>query len=345
MDYNENHSNTNLNYYPISDSPSSNLLFHTHPQLYNDNSLNPPSTSNDVMRYQILRDSLQNNNIIEEPPNNFNKHLQKRPPYKKINKPYKENNFKNTRIINNPIDEETLKALNTNIYNIQKDYIKLGVINIQKGLSNKLEDLIEFRIDKSYHILALTEIGKTYNNSNKPQCTINTKVNTYNDEPQTYHVYTYNKSHNVNEGVGIIMNDHIAKHVIKTEGFENHILIITMCFRRNINIKLIIVYLPANKTDYAITEKCNNIIKEQITQAHNKNTQIILMGDFNIGIKDIKTNKHKSDKNWKIKKEIITFINSQNLIDSTKYYQNTLQHIWTLPAVELKHGGTTTLSY
>jgi exonuclease III len=222
--------------------------------------------------------------------------------------------------------------MNTNIYNIQKDYIKIGVINIQKGLNNKIDDLLEYSIDKSYHILALTEIGKTNNKSNKPQHSTSTKVNAYNDELYTYHIYTHNQPHNANEGVGIIMNDHIAKHVIKTEGFENRILVITMCFRKNINIKIIVVYLPANKTDHKITNKCNNIIKEQITKAQNNNTQIILMGDFNIDVKDIKTNKHKSETNWKIKKEIITFINSQNLIDSTKYFQNTLHHTWTSTA-------------
>jgi hypothetical protein len=60
MEYNKTNNNSNLNYYPTFDSPSSNTHFHLIP-LYNDNSLNPPSTSTDVTRHYPSCDSFINN--------------------------------------------------------------------------------------------------------------------------------------------------------------------------------------------------------------------------------------------------------------------------------------------
>jgi hypothetical protein len=56
MDYNKMNNNTNLNYYPTFDTPSTNTYSHLHPHLYNDNSLNPPSTSTNVTRHHSSRD-------------------------------------------------------------------------------------------------------------------------------------------------------------------------------------------------------------------------------------------------------------------------------------------------
>jgi hypothetical protein len=103
----------------------------------------------------------------------------KRAPIKKIKNPYKENHYKQqNRPIENVIDEDTIEALNHNIYNINTDYIKIGTINIQKGFLYKKEDLINFCIERSYHILALTEIGKINNPTFKPHLMISSQKNT-----------------------------------------------------------------------------------------------------------------------------------------------------------------------
>jgi exonuclease III len=82
------------------------------------------------------------------------------------------------------------------------------------------------------------------------------------------------------------------------------------------------VYLPANSKDYKDTDKCNTIIKNQINSALRQNHQIILLGDFNIDVKDIKEKKNTGDKNKKLKKELITYINSQHLIDNIKSFHD-----------------------
>jgi hypothetical protein len=254
----------------------------------------------------------------------------KRASIKKIKNPYNGNrSTQQNRQIENIIDEDTIKALNHNIYNIDTDYIKMGTINIQKGFQHKKEDLINFCLDRSYHILALTEIGKTNNPISKPHNTISSHQNTNTDIKQIYHTYTYNSPSNYNNGVGIILNNHIAKHVVKVEGFLDRILILSLCFQKNINIKIILIYLPANSKDYIITEKCNTIIKQQINMTIRQNHQIILLGDFNIDIKTIKTNKTSGDKNWKFKKELITYINSQHLIDNIKSFHDNPPITWT----------------
>jgi hypothetical protein len=52
----------NFNYYPTFDSHSTETFPHQHSQLYNDNSLNPPSISNDITHHQFPRDPLNTNN-------------------------------------------------------------------------------------------------------------------------------------------------------------------------------------------------------------------------------------------------------------------------------------------
>jgi exonuclease III len=74
MDYNDNNNNENFNYYPTFDSYLTHISTHQHTQLYNDNSLNPPSTSTDVTRQDQPRDS--NNDNIENITNNNINHFQ-----------------------------------------------------------------------------------------------------------------------------------------------------------------------------------------------------------------------------------------------------------------------------
>jgi hypothetical protein len=254
----------------------------------------------------------------------------KRGPSKKIKNSYKGDHHKQpNRPIDNIIDEDTIKVLNHNIYNIDTDYVKIGTINIQKGFQHKKEDLINFCIDRSYHLLALTEIGKLNNPTTKPHLTISIHKNINTDNTQTFHTYTYNSPDSINNGIGIILTDHIAKHLIKIEGYENQILILTLCFRKNINIKIIIVYLPANSKHHNDTEKYNTIIKNQINLASRQNHQIILLGDFNINVKSIKNNTTTGDKNWKLKRELITYINSQHLIDNIKSFHDNPPITWT----------------
>jgi hypothetical protein len=60
-----------------------------------------------------------------------------------------------------------------------------------------------------------------------------------------------------------------------------------------------------------------------------QNYQIILLGDFNIDIATIKNYQTPGDKNWKIKKDLITYINSQHLIDNIKSFYDNPPNTWT----------------
>jgi hypothetical protein len=57
MDHNDNINTKKFNYYPTYDYHLNNLLLQQHPQLYNDNSLNPPSTLTDITHFHTSRDS------------------------------------------------------------------------------------------------------------------------------------------------------------------------------------------------------------------------------------------------------------------------------------------------
>jgi hypothetical protein len=100
---------------------------------------------------------------------------------KKILKSYQHTTGQSKRIVENYTDKQTLFALNHIIYNIHTDYIKIGIVNVNREINNKLDQLIEMSIDRSYHILGLTEIGRTSPTSsfNRPQ--IIKKLNTSTD--------------------------------------------------------------------------------------------------------------------------------------------------------------------
>jgi hypothetical protein len=325
-----------INYYPTFDNPS-NSLNNDDVTRHQENFISTPHPliTNTTPRHEHnYNPHINNNPPITQNTNNQqltdrNQTYTKRAPIKKIKNPYKGDHYtQQHRQIENIVDKDTIEALNHNIYNINTDYIKIGTINIQKGFQQKKEDLINFCIEKSFHLLALTEIGKINNPTSKPHLTTSSHLNVNTDITQTYHTYTYNSPDNNNHGIGIIISEHIAKHIIKIEGYENRILILTLCFRKNINIKIIIVYIPANSKHHNDTEKCNIIIKNQINMASRQNYQLILLGDFNIDVKDIKDKKTTGDKNWKLKKELITYINSQHLIDNIKSFHDNPPTTW-----------------
>jgi hypothetical protein len=218
-----------INYYPTSDDPSQflinddvmrhqeNIILTSHPHTTNITPIqlhthNPHDNNNPPIIQKITNPQLSEKNQT----------YTKRAPIKKIKNPYKGDHYtQQNRQIENIIDKDTIEALNHNIYNINTDYIKIGTINIQKGFQQKKEDLINFCIERSYHLLALTEIGKINNPTSKPHLTTSSHLNVNTDITQTYHTYTYNTPDNNNHGIGIIMSEHIAKHLIKIEGYEN----------------------------------------------------------------------------------------------------------------------------
>jgi hypothetical protein len=87
-------------------------------------------------------------------------------------------------------------------------------------------------------------------------------------------------------------------------------MIITMCFRKNINIKFIVTYLPADNKDHELTFICNNFIKHQIDNAIKNKNQIVILDDFNIDVKEIKSHRHIPNKNWKHKKDLIQYLHN-----------------------------------
>jgi hypothetical protein len=234
------------------------------------------------------------------------------------------------RTIENYTDEQTLLALNHTIYNIETDYIKIGTINVNKEINNKIDQLIDLCIDRSYHLIGLTEIGRTSPASSYNRPKIIKKINSTTDIQQTYYFYEHNQEYSNHAGVGLIISDHMQKHIVKTEAFHNRIISFKLCFKKNINIQIIILYLPANNADYNLSNKCHDTLKQLITKAKTEKSLLIIMEDLNIDVKDIKQRSNQANKNWKAKKSIIKTINFQQLMDITKYYHpENMPTTWT----------------
>jgi exonuclease III len=79
-------------------------------------------------------------------------------------------------------------------------------------------------------------------------------------------------------GVGLLIKKDIAKHIQKVFRFNGRLLSVTLLFKGMSHILIIQVYLPSDKKSSRIYQ---TQIRKLIAEETKKNTNIIIMGDFN----------------------------------------------------------------
>jgi exonuclease III len=199
----------------------------------------------------------------------------------------------------------------------------MGVINIDKGIQHKINNILELCTENSYHFMGLTEIGLVPNiTGNKPQRSIHNSYNSYSNQEQKFYSYLYDDQGSRDLGIGFIINEHLQKHITKITIWKNRMMTISLNFRKNIKVIIIIIYLPVDNNDYKITNDIHQELYKIIDSTNREtNSELIIMGDFNIDIKEIK-NKPNSNKNWRAKKQIIQMLKQFHLNDITQYHQD-----------------------
>jgi hypothetical protein len=306
MDYNDNNNNTNFNYYPTFDSHSTEIFPHQQTQLYNDNSLNPPSTSNDITCHYTSRDSTKiniNNQTSKSTDNIIN-----------------EEHITNLNIVNqqnfNILNSNTSDDRRTNICHQQNlqdyyiDYLKIGTINIQNRYNSKLTDIIYYFCTYNYDILGLCETG-LYESTH-----IHKKIHKikHPENNKNNYIYIIHDTNGINKGTGVLflVMDKIYPRISTISFKHGRVLNLIINFKKKKTLNITNIYMPANPEGKQVKNIRNEIIKfiENIINQQNNNHYTIVMGDFNCRPKS------KTDENYLILK----LLKSHQFIDSAKYH-------------------------
>ena len=135
----------------------------------------------------------------------------------------------------------------------------------------------QFTIINEYKSLKLDIIGLSETNLN------NEDAKHFHRHNSAHYRFYFSKSRKqmIGSGVGLLVKEDIAKYVYQHNSFEDRIVYVDLNMKGKIRIRIIQVYMPANPANYKERVKINKEIKRLILEAENKNSKIILMGDFN----------------------------------------------------------------
>ncbi|GBB99149.1 hypothetical protein RclHR1_03430010 [Rhizophagus clarus] len=303
-------------------------------------------TSKKYNNNKKIKKNNNNNNLSSDTHNNHNN---------TTNYHYDHNNtninFQN-RTINNNDDLDILNAINdlppgsyptynpnSRNNNYDKDYIKIGTLNIQSGFNNKKTDILEYFVTNNYDILAIQEMHIT-----TPHLFTNMEtVNVYNNE-EIINLYIYKDTNgntitDSHSGVCLIMKEEFQKRVSTVQTHKGRILAIELHFKK-IHLLIINTYIPANNQKKEQIETCYKHIETLInTHSSKPNAHIILLGDFNV-----QPSKHDRKNNkWKTRiYNILKMASMTNVIKhhhdkylpthtpaATKEFTSAIDHIYT----------------
>ena len=123
-------------------------------------------------------------------------------------------------------------------------------------------------------------------------------------------------TNNLGQGVGISLENNLAKRTFKIQEWEGRIIAIDLAFPHKKYIRIIGVYYPTGNNPHKQTVygKVNNLITEALTQ----NWHIIVAGDFN-GTPNPVLDKHSPNHQWQKStpsNKIIQCLTNHSFIDS-----------------------------
>jgi exonuclease III len=182
--------------------------------------------------------------------------------------------------------------------------IKIGTHNV-RGINKVTEqdNLIAEMIDRGINILGISE----------------TKLH----EKDTYHAFKKNprykffasssSQNTYSNGVAILMDKSLAKHVSKVDKIEGRIIALHIYFNRS-KLYIMQIYLPSGKKD---SGKFQRIIRQLILKENLNRTKIIVMGDFNAAHNPSIDRPYNSKlaNTWRPEAEIFNFLNDWAFTD------------------------------
>ena len=193
-------------------------------------------------------------------------------------------------------DDEILEYELKNIrLKLKKDaQLTIATHNV-RGITKKSK---QFTIINEYKTLNLDIIGLSETNLEPKDAKYFHKHNS------AHYRYFFSKSRNqmIGCGVGLLVKNEIAKYIHHHGSYEDRLVYIDLNMKGKIRMRIIQVYMPANPKDFSIRVKVNKEIRHLILEAENRDSKVILMGDFNADPKFTHEHNNRYSKNCQLYK-------------------------------------------
>ena len=129
-------------------------------------------------------------------------------------------------------------------------------------------------------------------------------------------------------GVGLIMHSSIAKYVQLVRGYKGRVIYANLYLRGRFKLRIIQVYVHANRADKIARLDCDKYIIQTIQQAHIQQFKVVIMGDFNAD-PDILNELIAEGKKFHWKYKLLAQLQQLNLIDTYRIFHNAEGSTWS----------------
>ncbi|PKY32221.1 hypothetical protein RhiirB3_491131 [Rhizophagus irregularis] len=137
--------------------------------------------------------------------------------------------------------------------------------------------------------------------------------------------FDYSQQGGKGQGVGIIVSNKYDIFVHKAVGHKGRVIYLDLNFSQKKNVRLIQVYINANKKERTQIEELYQYIENTIDDAKNKNMEIIIMGDFNINYR--KYLMAFVNNRWYFK--LFKMLENRHLLDTIPIFNEDDENIYT----------------
>ncbi|CAB5387879.1 unnamed protein product [Rhizophagus irregularis] len=137
--------------------------------------------------------------------------------------------------------------------------------------------------------------------------------------------FDYSQQGGKGQDVGIIISDKYDIFVHKAVGHKGRVIYLDLNFSQKKNVRLLQVYINANKKERTQIEELYQYIENVIDDAKNKNMEIIIMGDFNINYR--KYLMSFVNNRWYFK--LFKMLENRHLLDTIPIFNEDDENIYT----------------
>src|SRR5215211_4223606 len=144
---------------------------------------------------------------------------------------------------------------------------------------------------------------------------------------QLYSTWWSGKENNYySAGVGLAIKKPLSDRVFSIKRLDGRLLMADLHLKRKINIRIIVIYMPADEADKLERKAINSKVESWIKQSVDSKKFLIILGDFNVNM-DKLNQKHKIKVNTH-KAYIIEIMKKANLFEVQSVKDNTVKSTW-----------------
>src|SRR5438105_8088479 len=128
-------------------------------------------------------------------------------------------------------------------------------------------------------------------------------------------------------GVGIILHNTVAKHLIRVQKVDNYLISIMLYFKK-LKVNIVQLYMPTKEKKQK-RNRIENKISQIIKDDNDNKVTTIIMGDFNM-VSNPKIDRTPAGKDNKSEAKLLTRLEEANFVDTQKAFSVVnAKHTWT----------------